>query len=864
MFISVRTSGLVRRLSLISTALLAFACTASGANAQTAPQLLPYTVKVVAGGGTVAIASGATCPVSGFKSTDAYGDGCLATEIQLVSPRYATVDKNGNVFFSDYTNHLVRRVDAATGVVTAVAGGAAKSPAKGAACGSGTSTDADGDGCPATSVELDNPTGLVFDTTGNLYFADYGYNNVREVAATGGVITTTGIISNIAGGTTYGYNVNNTAASGSVIAATQSYLNEPYGLAIDTAGNLYVADEDNNALEVINLTASTETIQGLSVPAGTIAKIVGYGSLSGKSATSGDCPDFVSTSSRGGCYFGTWTDGSKGVKSNLDGGYSVAVDPSGNVYFNNEFNTNVGIVTSANILSDYAGIQGSIGKKLVRGTASSTGIGSNFGIAADANSNVYITDSSSGVIWRVDGAGKSMYVIAGGAATPCSVATDTYGDGCPATQATFGLNGGTGTFSSTKAPGPGIFGVAVDAYSDLYVGDTITNLVRKVASGTQFGPVGAGEPTQTVDIHFAAGDSPAASAYTLTAGSSNFSFGTANCTANSDGTVDCLLPITATPTTLGLFTGTLQVTSTQGGVGTFPLSGTYVQSPITRTAVTAVPSGTCTGTTISTANAVTLTASLTANGPAAPGGSVTFFSNGTAIGTPQSVVNLGSTATPVYGATLTYTFSTVGTYTITATYSGDSYFKPSTGTAPSAITSTTPSFSAALTAYQESSITAGGTALYSFNVVQSVYTGTITFACSGLPAGASCLFSPSSITANGCSNTSTVALSINTQQGLPVSQSALGLTGRGPWQALSVLVGLSLALLIGLRRRAIGGWRFGQMWMAAALLLAASGMVACGKGSSTAASPSGTYTITVTATGSAGTTSSFPVSLKIQ
>ncbi len=854
MFISVRTSGLVRRLSLISTALLAFACTASGANAQTAPQLLPYTVKLIAGGGTAVIAKGGKCPVSGFISSDAYGDGCLATEIELGNTaagvntpgaRSAVADGNGNVFFTDYNNALVRRVDAITGIVSVVAGG-------------GTTVAGTSSGAQGTAVKLVHPAGIAFAPNGDLYFSDPGVYQVFKIAATGGFITTSGIISLVAGNSAgnFGYAASNATTT---VTLANSYLRLVYGIGFDTKGDLFMADEYYYAILGLNTNATgTNTVNNVALPAGQIWKIAG-------TSTGTTAPYCINgTASSSGCTDGVYAANKQANSDTIRGVYSVTADSNGNLYSGDEYYDAAFKVSSAGVLTNFAGTPNTAAKVLKRAPAGSFSMGSIFGIAADTNSNVYLTDASSGVIWRVDGVGLSQYVVAGGAATTCSAATDKYGDGCPATQATFGSSSGTGNFATATLPGPGIYGVSVDKYSNLYAGDTETNLVREVSSGTQFGPVGAGEPTQTVDIHFAAGDSPAASAYTLTAGSSNFSLGTANCTANSDGTVDCLLPITATPTALGLFTGTLQVTSTQGGVGTFPLSGTYVQSPITRTAVTAVPSGTCTGTTISTSNAVTLTATLTANGPAAPGGTVTFFSNGTAIGTPQNVVNLGSTATPVYGATLSYTFSTVGAYTITATYSGDSYFKPSTGTAPSTITSTTPTFSTSLTNYQESAVTAGGTALYSFNVVQSVYTGTITFACSGLPAGASCLFSPSSITANGCSNTSTVALSINTQQGLPVSQSALGLTGRGPWQALSVLVGLSLALLIGLRRRAIGGWRFGQMWMAAALLLAASGMVACGKGSSTAASPSGTYTITVTATGSAGTTSSFPVSLKIQ
>jgi hypothetical protein len=491
-----------------------------------------------------------------------------------------------------------------------------------------------------------------------------------------------------------------------------------------------------------------------------------------------------------------------------------------------------------------------------------------FGIAADANSNVYFTDASSGVIWRVDGASLSQYVVAGGAATPCSAATDQYGDGCPATQATFGSSG-SGNYATTSLPGPGIYGVSVDAYSDLFVGDTETNLIREVSSGTQFGPVAGNQPTNKIDIHFAKGDSPAASAYSLTAGASNFSLGSATCAANSDGTTDCILPVTATPSVLGAFTGTLQVKSTQGGIGTFPLSGTFVLNPVTRIAVVAVPGGTCNSNTITTSTPVSMTATLITNGPSAPGGTITFLANGTPIGTPQSVTNSGTAGAPVYGASLSYTFTSAGTYTITASYSGDSYYQGSTGTATTVINSTAPSFSTSLLPNnQNGTIAAGQTALYSFNVVQSVYTGTITFAVSGLPANSSYTLSPSSITAAGCSQTSTVALSILTQQPVKASPAGIGFSGHGRGQAFGIIAGVGMALsigLIGIRRRKLP-MRFWQIGMAIALLLAASGIVAC-NGNSTVATPgtpSGSSTITVTATGSAGTVTSFTVPLTIQ
>ena len=709
--------------------------------------------------------------------------------------------------------------------------------------------------------------GLAFSATGDLYFADISFDDIRKIAATGGVITTTGIISNVAGGTTFGYNVNNTA--GPVNAATQSLLNFPYGIAFDAAGNLYVADEGNYAMEVINLTGSGETIQGLTVPAGTIAKFAGYGNLNTKTASNTECPIFTAavTGSRGGCYFGKWTDGNPAATSFNDGIYGVAVDPAGNVYFTNEFNDNVGLVTAANIISNYAGIQATALKDITkRAAAGSFGIGSSFGVAVDAFKNLYITDASSGVIWRVDGStGHTMYLLAGGATTVCGAATDTFGDGCPGTQAKFGSSG-TSLFATTTLPGPGIFGVFVDSNSDLYTGDTETGLIREVASGTQFGNVGATQ-TNVIEVHFAANDSAVAGGYTLTSGASIFSLGTPSCTTNSDTTTDCRLSLTASPSVLGPFTGTLQVQSQLNGIATFPLIGNFVPSPVTRTAISATGSNAaCTGSTVfsSTAPSI-LTASLVANGPSQPTGTIIFYANGTALAPTSGVAvgNIGTAGAPVYGAILSYTFATPATYTITATYSGDSYFKSSTSTAGAPLTIALPAFTASAITYQQSTISAGQIALYSFNLAQTVYTGTITFSASGLPANSTVIFSPTTITSTGCSATNTVAVSIITQQGSSTLQSSIG-GGKGLLGSLATLLGLGLALFVGLRRRR-AALRYGHFWMALALLLAASGTVACNSSvTAVAGTPSGPYTITITATGSSGTVSTFTIPLTVK
>jgi hypothetical protein len=903
-------------------------------SAQTVPQLLPSTVKTIAGGGASTPAAGGTCPVSGYIATDAYGDGCLATEVLLGTsaaapgPRAAIADAAGNVYFGDYANGVIHRVDAITGVLSTIAGGPATSPTPPATatCGANTSTDAKGDGCLATLVHLSHPTGLIFSPTGDLYFADYGYGEVRKVSfanqsvvaaipvsggsgytsaptvtfsapatgttatgtatISGGTVTgititnpgsgytsaptvtlsaapaggttatavavNSGIISLVAGSSagTFGYNISNATTT---VTAAQSVLDGPYDLAFDNLGDLFIEDEFEAAVVVLNTNATgSNTVNNTVIPAGTIWKIAGTLTTGGPYCTNG-------TGSSAGCTFNhVYTEGIQANSDWLRNAYGLALDSAGNVYITNEFYDTIQKVAPSGILTTYVGVQNTNGKATTRGKAPSITIGSPFGVATDSYNNLYFTDAADGTIWRVDAGTQNQFLIASG----------------------FGSSG-TG-FATTALPGPGIFHVSVDPYADLFYGDTEKNIIGEVASGTQFGVIGANQPTDNVVIHFGVGDIPATvTPYVLTTGATNFSLGKATCTTNTDSTTDCTLPVTATPTALGPFSGTLKVTSAMGGISNFTLSGIYAQSPVTRTSLSYVASSSCTGTTTySTVTPVTLTATLTANGPAPPVGStdkITFYANNgvtnAAIGT-VSVSNLGTTASPVYGATLPYTFSTPGTYTLTAVYSGDSYFKTSTGTAASTITSSAPTFSTTPTAYSGPivngvsgpSVPAGGTALYSFTISQNVYTGTFSFACSALPANTSCVFSPSTITGVGCTVSNTVALSIITQQAIKVTPAGFDGGARGRWQLLMVLTGFGLALMIGLRRRRVP-MRYGQLWMMLALLLAASGAVACGKSVGTVlqpATPSGTYTITVTTTSSTGTASSFTVPLTVQ
>ncbi|HLE38189.1 MAG TPA: HYR domain-containing protein, partial [Acidimicrobiia bacterium] len=172
--------------------------------------------------------------VAGFS-----GDGAAATSAQLFRPTGVGVDGGGNVFIADYLNHRVRRVDAVTGFIDTIAG---------------TGVDGfSGDGAAATDAQLNYPTGVAVDGAGNVFIGDTDNHRVRRVHAV------TGFIDTIGGNGTAGF-------SGDGGVATSAKLNYPYGVAADGAGNVYIADYYNHRVRRVDAgTAFIDTFAGTGV-----------------------------------------------------------------------------------------------------------------------------------------------------------------------------------------------------------------------------------------------------------------------------------------------------------------------------------------------------------------------------------------------------------------------------------------------------------------------------------------------------------------------------------------------------------------------------------------------------------------------
>jgi large repetitive protein len=188
-------------------------------------------------------ATGFITTVAGDGTAGYGGDGSNATAsgVELNSPWGVTPDAAGNLYIADTANQRIRRVDAVSGIITTAAGNGDPS---GLGDGKGTYS---GDAGKAILAGLSLPYAVAFDTYGNMLIPDSANNRIRAVTAVSGAITAASVISTIAG----------TGSAGSSCANGQTNataLNSPEGVALDAAGNLYISDTGDECIRKANLT----------------------------------------------------------------------------------------------------------------------------------------------------------------------------------------------------------------------------------------------------------------------------------------------------------------------------------------------------------------------------------------------------------------------------------------------------------------------------------------------------------------------------------------------------------------------------------------------------------------------------------
>lgn len=259
------------------------------------------------------------------------GDNGPAAQAQLSQTRGLAMDRFGNLYISDYSNGVIRKVDT-SGVITTFAGS--------------TTATSPGDGGAATSAQITRPQGLAFDTAGNLYIASQ--YRVRMVGANAGTIST------FAGNGTFGY----TGDGGPATSATVEF---PSAIALDGAGNLYFTD---NGADVVRKVTK----------AGIISTVAGKG------------PSVYATSIG---------DGGPATSAVLSNPYGIAVNVSGNLFISDTSNNEVREVTVADgIIHRVIGFAGGACVTMSGdgGLAGISGICSPYGITIDAAGNFYIAE----------------------------------------------------------------------------------------------------------------------------------------------------------------------------------------------------------------------------------------------------------------------------------------------------------------------------------------------------------------------------------------------------------------------------------------------------------------------------------------
>lgn len=574
--------------------------------AQQAPVALPNTITTIAGGGAATVA-GSPCPTDpALTATDTLGDGCPGTSAAFSADIRGgvAVDPLGNVFLMDSSNLVLHKIDVHSGIMTVAAG-------NGTVCAG--KTDSNGDGCPQANTKFSNsgPRGIASDPWGNIFVA--GYNNslvhilcnavsplcpntagnhlVGYMYAVAGCVTATGSAGTAGNGADGGI-----ATPTGTCSTAVAELQQARGVGADKFGNVYIGDTANLRYRVVVGPASFNGVANplaaaialnptySSVTAATAAgKIYGILGASATSPASGSACFTGSTATAldalgDGCpYYVTSTN------TNTSSVQGVTADADGNAIFipANDGRLRVLYLGGANmarlitlenptVTTPQVGYVYSIaggGATSVSSTpklASTVSIDSaTYKIAVAPNGDIYVGDNTS-VLYFDNATGYIRKLFSSG--TVCAAKTDSIGDGCDANASNFGGSSGGSTVG---------LGVAVDSMGNLFLSDTLNIRVREVAATTLLPTAVRSSSTQNLLLH-----NTATSSASALAASSEVSVGTATCgSVNGDGTVDCTVPVTFTPSQPGTRTAAL---ATSGAAsGTLALAGTGTGAALT-------------------------------------------------------------------------------------------------------------------------------------------------------------------------------------------------------------------------------------------------------------------------------------------
>jgi trimeric autotransporter adhesin len=412
------------------------------------------------------ITGGNLITIAGTGKAGFAGDNGPASKAQLNNPSGLTLDASGNIYISDSLNHRVRMVSGSKGTIATIVGS-----------GSAGST---GDGGAALTATLVYPAGLALDAKGDLYISDDVANDVRMVNS-GQIVTT------IAGIGTQGF-------SGDNGPAAKATLSAPFGLAMDSTGNAYIADSGNYRLRKV-------------------ANAAGAGAMI--------------TTAAGNATFRFGGDGGLAIDAQLYSPAGLAFDSNGAMYIADTDNNRIRSVSANGTISTIAG-NGLAG--YVDGAAASASFSGPTGIAVDSGLNLYIADTGNNVVRKLTPGGTVSTVAGGGSnpfnenvrattvalGTPTGVAVDSTGnlyiaastsqkvfkvdtDGTIHSFAGYGTAGYDSTTTAANAALNTPLDVALDTAGNVYIADSQNYRVRKVTSSGIISTIAGNGSSSDVD-----------------------------------------------------------------------------------------------------------------------------------------------------------------------------------------------------------------------------------------------------------------------------------------------------------------------------------------------------------------------------
>jgi sugar lactone lactonase YvrE len=792
---------------------------------------------VVSTGKIQTVAGGGPSPATCAGSTDSIGDGCLATSASLSGPEGVLVDGSGNILIADSGNGRVREVVTATGDITTIAGNGAKSFG--------------GDGHPAIDAELDTPVSVLVDGSGNIFIADSNNNRVREVAASSGNIQT------VAGNGTPGF-------SGDGGPATGAELNLPFGLAVDSQGNLFIADLNNSRIrEVVASTGNIQTVAGNGVN--------GFSGDGGPATNASlNFPEGVFVDSQGNIFIadtinnrirevvkatlniqtvagdaniGFTGDGVPATSTALSSPFSVFADKTGNLFIGDSNNSRIReVLASTGNIQTVAG-NGTPGFSGDGGLATSAQLNGISGISVDDTGNLFIVDSADNRIREVESSTGNIQTVVG--------------NGVP------GFNGDGGPAATASLRGP--FSVFVDGVGNIFIGDSENNRIRavfvpaaKLSGATlSFTPqdVGTSSVPQIVTLTNS-GRAILSISSIAVAGTNSADFSqTNNCAATVNIGANCTINVKFSPISVGVRTASVIITDNAGNSPqTVSLTGAGVVAAPTVSSASLTFAAQGVGS-LSAAQTVTLTnngnATLSITSIAITGASASDFSQTNTCGVSVAVgancainVSFKPTASGMLAASVTITDDAANSpqnISISGTATDFSFNVPQAS----------------------ATVTAGQTASFSFQLSATGAQQTVSLTCGGAPQEATCMVPSTVKVTPGTAATVNVSVS-TTGRSLLLPRVPVYRNTPKNWPALLSLVALLLLLLRSwtkrtifvLRQMALPKATYLKMTLQAVLLLASIAFFqGCGGGGSSTTpppgnngTPAGTSTLTVTAT----------------